>query len=430
VICIAILAMVGTGWVFLDAGIDEPAGPGRAKPAAEGAAEATEGVAAAAPVDDETVVSETPPALAASVESSVVEANLRKARMAAEADILIEPDDRSAVFFFSEVLQADPEHAVARAELDAVLNRLALRAADMLAAEDFTSAFGLAQKIERVRPDHELVSDVQQALNRASGDLVASALEQAEQGDAEAAGERIEQAAALPGQNPEYLEAVRDAVDDLLRAREAARAQAAEERRQSAAQATAAWMASVREAIDEERLVENDGDNALTLLKQRNESGEIARQLKSEWLTAALAKASSAIADGQLDAAEALIAVAEAEYDDDEDVSRSRGLLEDAYAARESARVLPVSELAAVEQVPALYPRRAEERGISGWVDVEFTVTVDGTTRDIAVTGAEPESIFDESALDAVSRWTFEPRQYRGSTLEQRASARLVFRLE
>ena len=91
---------------------------------------------------------------------------------------------------------------------------------------------------------------------------------------------------------------------------------------------------------------------------------------------------------------------------------------------------MPVSELVAVNRPPAAYPRRAEERGISGWVDVEFTVDTDGATKDVRVTGADPDSVFDESAVEAVSTWTFEPREFRGRVIEQAASARLTFRFE
>ena len=57
----------------------------------------------------------------------------------------------------------------------------------------------------------------QDAEDGAEGQQDAEGDAEGQQGDAEGASQRIEQAAALPGQNPEYLQAVRDAVDDLLR---------------------------------------------------------------------------------------------------------------------------------------------------------------------------------------------------------------------
>jgi TonB family protein len=75
------------------------------------------------------------------------------------------------------------------------------------------------------------------------------------------------------------------------------------------------------------------------------------------------------------------------------------------------------------------YPARARDREIEGWVDLEYTVTKDGTTRDPVVRGAEPTGVFDRAALDAVKRWRYEPRVVDGSVIEQRVETRLRFRL-
>ena len=75
------------------------------------------------------------------------------------------------------------------------------------------------------------------------------------------------------------------------------------------------------------------------------------------------------------------------------------------------------------------YPARARERGTEGWVDLEFTVAKDGTTRDAVVRAAEPAGTFDRAALDAVKRWRYEPRVVGGTVVEQRVETRLRFRL-
>jgi protein TonB len=87
-------------------------------------------------------------------------------------------------------------------------------------------------------------------------------------------------------------------------------------------------------------------------------------------------------------------------------------------------------ELVSVKTVPPRYPRRASDRGITGWVIVEFTVTTDGKTGDIEVQQSVPERIFNKAATDAVEQWTFEPVVYRGRTINQRAAARLSFALQ
>ncbi len=92
--------------------------------------------------------------------------------------------------------------------------------------------------------------------------------------------------------------------------------------------------------------------------------------------------------------------------------------------------MVPVSELVIVKTASPRYPRRAQDLNITGWVEVYFTVTPSGETTDIEITNAEPETTFDRAAISAVGRWTFEPVEYRGQIISQRAATRLVFRLE
>lgn len=66
-----------------------------------------------------------------------------------------------------------------------------------------------------------------------------------------------------------------------------------------------------------------------------------------------------------------------------------------------------------VRMEPA-YPRRAAERGIEGWVTVEFTVTEDGTVADPFVLEAEPEKIFNRAAIKAVLRFKYKPKVVNG----------------
>jgi len=80
--------------------------------------------------------------------------------------------------------------------------------------------------------------------------------------------------------------------------------------------------------------------------------------------------------------------------------------------------------------VPQEYPARALERGTQGWVDIEFTVATDGTTRDVAVRAAEPAGVFDRAAVQAVGRWQYQPRVVNGTPVDQRVHARLRFALE
>jgi protein TonB len=79
--------------------------------------------------------------------------------------------------------------------------------------------------------------------------------------------------------------------------------------------------------------------------------------------------------------------------------------------------------------VPPQYPKAALARGITGWVDLEFTVTTAGAVTDIAITGAQPRDTFNDAALAAISQWHFRPIVRNGVPVEQRAHVRMRFSL-
>jgi len=362
--------------------------------------------------------------------SSTVEADLRMARIAAEAGMLIEPPSQSALHFYSRVLARSPENEVARAELTAVLGQLNVQVSALLDAEDYEQAWEVARRVVGVDRDHDIVRVVQQVVEDRATELVAAAMAEAEQGNETAALDVLAGVEALPGRNPDYLQAVRESIADLVESYAEGQRQVQEEARQRAEEALAAWTSGVREAIGEGRLAGSGADNALQLLSASEADAETLETLRIEWLQAALAAASASVDEGELERAEDLITAAEDAGFDEEGLAELRSRLEDAFAARESARVVPMAELTAVNAAPAAFPSRASIRGISGQVLVEFTVDTDGTTRDIEITEAEPPGIFDNSALEAVAGWTFEPKVYRGEPIPQRTSARLVFRLD
>jgi protein TonB len=77
------------------------------------------------------------------------------------------------------------------------------------------------------------------------------------------------------------------------------------------------------------------------------------------------------------------------------------------------------------------YPIGARQRGIEGWVDVQFTVAADGSVRDPIVLQADPESIFDRAALQAIKGWKYNPRIEDGKPVERRdLKVRIRFQLE
>jgi len=77
------------------------------------------------------------------------------------------------------------------------------------------------------------------------------------------------------------------------------------------------------------------------------------------------------------------------------------------------------------------YPPRAKQRGIEGWVDLEFTIGPAGNVQDPFVLGANPSQVFDQSALRAVRRWRYNPKLENGKAVARKGvRVRLRFELE
>ena len=90
-------------------------------------------------------------------------------------------------------------------------------------------------------------------------------------------------------------------------------------------------------------------------------------------------------------------------------------------------RLVPIRELERTRNVLPKYPQSAENLRLTGWVNVEFTVDTDGSTRDIVVQDSEPGDVFDKSVISAVQSWRFEPVEKDGVALKQRTGVRINF---
>ncbi|HET6805289.1 MAG TPA: M56 family metallopeptidase [Frateuria sp.] len=62
-----------------------------------------------------------------------------------------------------------------------------------------------------------------------------------------------------------------------------------------------------------------------------------------------------------------------------------------------------------VRMQPPVYPRQALEAGIEGAVVIEFDLGRHGRVRDMRVIRSEPEGVFDQAALTALSGWRYVP---------------------
>jgi TonB family protein len=106
----------------------------------------------------------------------------------------------------------------------------------------------------------------------------------------------------------------------------------------------------------------------------------------------------------------------------------------DIAAARERAAfladVVQAYLLARDKQVAPRYPEAAQRKGVEGWVDLDFTIAVDGAVKDIAVKAAQPLGVFDQAATRALSQWRYRPVIRDGRAVEQRARLRVRFDLD
>jgi protein TonB len=77
------------------------------------------------------------------------------------------------------------------------------------------------------------------------------------------------------------------------------------------------------------------------------------------------------------------------------------------------------------------YPMQARQRGIEGWVVIEFTISTAGTVKDPVVVASEPGTVFDRVAIQAVRKWKYNPKVQDGKPVERSGvKVRLDFEME
>ena len=72
-----------------------------------------------------------------------------------------------------------------------------------------------------------------------------------------------------------------------------------------------------------------------------------------------------------------------------------------------------------IVRVPPEYPAHEAEKGVEGWVKVQFAITAIGTVRDATVVDADPKGAFDDAALKAIARWRYNPKIEGGVPVER-----------
>ena len=89
---------------------------------------------------------------------------------------------------------------------------------------------------------------------------------------------------------------------------------------------------------------------------------------------------------------------------------------------------IPLSALEFKRFVEPKMSRRLSNRRASGWVEVRFRVTTNGSTDNITVLAADPDDRFVQSAITAISKWRFKPVYVDGIATEKYSGVRLRFK--
>lgn len=374
-----------------------------------------------------------------------------RARLAADAGMLAEPAGNNALYYYSLALDAEPENETALAEMDVAIGDVALQISALIQSGDWVAASAIADELAVIRGEHPVLGDLRDAIAADFDTRIATAEAAAADGRFDAAFATLDESAVLPGMDPQRIEAVRATIQAQAAARRAEAERAAAEAarasgpepvapakgqpvEQAAAKADEPGLAErIRQSISLGRLTPPATNNAASLLVQMRErqpdSAELA-EIETEFSVALASAVRLAIAESDLDRAERMM-VRWSQLGLPEDTAAALQVeVDQAFIARETAAVISAATLRRTKTVAPVYPRSAVRRNLEGEVALEYTVDATGKTRDIIVTNSTAGTVFDRSAIRAVSQWEYEPRELRGRAVPQRVYARVNYSLE
>ncbi|MGI9202298.1 MAG: TonB family protein [Woeseiaceae bacterium] len=117
-----------------------------------------------------------------------------------------------------------------------------------------------------------------------------------------------------------------------------------------------------------------------------------------------------------------------------ESISQNTGsqvaVVEQQQSALRREAPVAASSLNRTKYVAPKYPRAAQRRAVSGWVELQFTVDIDGSVGQVSVVNSEPGITFVNAAVKAVEAWEFEPVVENGAAIPKRAAVRMMFAVE
>jgi len=342
---------------------------------------------------------------------------LAKANARLDEGQLIAPSNDNARFYYELALGNDPGNTAARQGLTVVAGKLVLQAREQIDAGNFDIAEALLADVRRLDPTSSELA--------ASGTALTAARERQAEDARRAAEERAAaERAAIEKAAAEKAAAEKAAAERLAREQQAAADKAAAERLAKEQQAAADKAAAERVAAEQAA------------------AERAARQAVAESAAAEGLGIEQAVAKVIPETPAAQFAVAEPAANEpvvvNERVAEAENEPQPApvepapqvQATTYSEAPVPSSSLTRTKYVAPKYPRAAQRRGINGWVDVVFTVDIDGTVVEVVVRSSDPGDTFVGAATSAVGGWEFEPVIENGIAVQKQAAVRLMFALE
>ena len=327
--------------------------------------------------------------LSDTTEIDAVRAELAEARSAQQVDEvlamanarmeegnLLSPANDNSRYYYNLVLSNDPNNTAARQGLNVVASKLVLQARSEIDAGNLDSA--------------EILIDNARAVDPANSEIAATA-------------------ATLLDARDAIVQREQRAIEERRRNEEASRQAAVDK---AAADKAAADKAAADKAAAERRQAEEAAAQAA------------AAQAAAAQAAAAELSAAETTSIPVDDVADAIV-----EPQAETVAQEPEPTVTPPVAAQEQDPI-SIRALKRTRYVAPKYPRSAQRRGTSGWVDIVFTVAMDGSVKDLEVRESTPEDIFDGAALRAVERWEFEPVVENGVLVEKRAGVRMMFALE
>lgn len=369
---------------------------------------------------------------------AVIEAKLGSAQIAYLSGRLLDPRGDNALEYYRGVLSLQPDHAAAKAGVQKVIDTLEQRVVTALQERNAPRVVTAWTALQRAAPDHPRLDALRAqllALSRSQPRPAAAA----NSAPPSAAARTATIANAAPVQDVSLDEdAERELAEaiarELAEQEAAANAPAEEQVAEAPVQqgpSLAEELAAITELRERGALITPAGNNAFEALMALQTRFPEAEELRGEQQRLAfllLDRSRTALAADDIDDAGILIERADALVPGMQAV---RTLQEQLQAAREQRdfyqNIASAAAFKRIREVPPVYPREAQRTGTEGWVQVEFTIAPDGSTRDLQVRDSAPPQVFDKAALDSVSKWRFEPIIRNGAPVAQRAMLQVRF---